>query len=342
MKAKAAYIKAPWQCELREVELPDEPPAGWVLLRIEACGVCGTDLTTAAAKAEDWQPVGHEIAGVIEKLGPEVHGLEPGQSVALESSSYCGQCERCRNGRPDLCRGGAPNFWSQPAMGFSDFMLTPACCAVPYEGLTPEVACMAEPHGVAYDTVKTADIQMGDRVCLVGPGPIGLAAAALAIHRGAARVLCIGKSANRKRLEFAAELGAETLTCDGPLEELADLHEQFDHVLMTAPTRFIVPALAFLAYGGEMTYIGIGPETGTISFDANKFHFRKLQLRASCASPAIYFPAVLGLVKSGVMPGEKLISHVFALDDVAQAFELCRENKQETLKVVVKNAGHEK
>jgi len=334
VKVQSTYVKAPWQVELREIELPDDPPTGWVLLRVEACGICGTDLTTAAEKATDFQPIGHEIAGVIEKLGHGVTALEIGQTVALESSSFCGRCDLCRDGRMDLC-GKAANFWSQPAMGLGDHMMAPACCCVPYEQLTPSVACLAEPNGVAYDMVKTAEIAMGDRVCLVGPGPIGLAAAVLAIHRGASRLLCIGREANRKRLAVAAALGAETLATDEPLDALADLAGQFDHVLMTAPTGCIAPGLALLGYGGRMTYIGIGTGDATICFDANQFHFRKLQLRASMAGPAIYFPAVIRLMQAGVIPGEKLISHTFGLDEVAEAFEFCRDQKQDTLKVVI-------
>jgi L-iditol 2-dehydrogenase len=177
---------------------------------------------------------------------------------------------------------------------------------------------------------------MGDRVALVGPGPIGLVATALAKHQAPARLMMIGRPDGKKRLEMAEDLGAETLALNGSLADRKDLHRQFDHVLMTAPPAHIEPALSLLAYGGEMTYIGIGTGQERISFDADDFHFRKLQLRASFASPGIYLPAVLRLLKAGVIPGEKLISHVFSLKDIAQAMLTCRDHKAEVLKVVVK------
>jgi L-iditol 2-dehydrogenase len=161
-----------------------------VLIRVEACGICGSDLTAAEEKAKDWKPFGHEIAGIIEQVGDGCEGLHVGDKVVLESSSFCGKCDLCRNGRVDLCNK-APKFWSEPAMGFSDYMLAPAGCVVPYEGLSPEVASLAEPAGVAWDMVKTADIEMGDRVYLIGPGPIGLMAIPLAMRRGAEKVVCI-------------------------------------------------------------------------------------------------------------------------------------------------------
>jgi L-iditol 2-dehydrogenase len=113
-------------------------------------------------------------------------------------------------------------------------------------------------------------------------------------------------------------------------------------VLVTAPVEIIPSALDLLAYGGALTYIGIGTGSGVISFDANDFHFRKLQLRASFASPALYLPAVLDLLKAGIIPGEQIISHQFALSDLAQAMFLCRDDRENAVKVVVKpgpNAG---
>lgn len=335
MPVRSLHLKAPWQCELREVGRPPLP-AGWIRIAVEACGICGTDLTAAASGAREWQPVGHEVAGRITELAPDVTGLAPGQRVVLESSSSCGRCPACRDGRPDLCNGKAPNFWGQPAMGMSDEFTVPACCAVPYDGLTAAEACLAEPCGVAYDLVQTADIAMGERVMLIGPGPIGLAAAALARSRGAAEVVVVGTARSPRRLAAAAELGAATrASADPGFADLAALDGGFDHVLNTAPTATIAPALRFLAYGGRQSFIGIGEGPAQITFDANAFHFRKLQLRASFASPALYFPAVLRLMRAGVIPVRRLLSHTFPLARAAEAFALCRERKDETLKVVV-------
>jgi L-iditol 2-dehydrogenase len=333
MKTLSGYLRAPWQFELREVELPAMPPPAEILVRVEACGICGTDLATAD-QAKEWQAFGHEIAGVIEQVGPGVGHLQPGQKVVLETSTFCGHCELCRNGRVDLCNK-APNFWGRSAMGFSERLLAPACCAVPYEGLSPEIASLAEPAGVAYDMVKTAAPQLGERVALIGPGPIALMAIPLLLRSGARHVVCLGRSHSSRRMEIARRLGAEVVIADGPISERRELHRQFDHVLVTAPVDSIPPALALLAYGGELTYIGIGTGAGTISLDANDFHFRKLQLRASFASPALYFPVVLELLRAGIIPGEEIISHRFALPDLAQAMHLCRDDKKNVAKVIV-------
>lgn len=335
MVVRSVRIQAPWQCEVRPVELPALKP-GWIRIGVEACGICGTDLTAAAAGATTWEPIGHEVAGRILELAPDVAGLQVGQAVVLESASFCGRCPSCRDGRVDLCTGKAPNFWGQASMGMADEFLVPACCAVPYEGLTPAEACLAEPCGVALDLVQTADIRLGQSVLVIGPGPIGLAAAALARNRGAARLVVVGTPRSKARLEIARELGAETVVSSDPaFADLAALDGAFDHVLNTAPTPAIAPSFRFLAYGGIETFIGIGTGDGTISFDANAFHFRKLQLRASFSSPAIAFPAVLRLMRAGVIPVRRLISHILPLDRAADAFAICRERKDEAVKVVV-------
>jgi L-iditol 2-dehydrogenase len=330
-------MTGPWQFELRDVELPDAPPPGHVLLKVTACGVCGTDVFFAGVNRQ-MKPFGHEVAAVIEKIGANVVGIEVGRTVVLESAGFCGRCDLCRNGRVDLCNKG-PGFWNQPAMGFSDRMICPAERCVPYEGLSPDVACLAEPAGVAYDMVRVAEIRLGDRVCVVGPGPIGLMAVAMARHAGAVRLACVGRSSGVKRLEVAKAFGAETHAIDGSLAEVKALARQFDHVLMTAPPEFIPPALSLLAYEGKLTFIGLAHGEASFTIHADDFHFRKLQIRSSFASPATYLPRALELIKTGIVPGSRLISHRFALADIRQAMDTARDAKATVLKIVVGSGG---
>jgi len=156
---------------------------------------------------------------------------------------------------------------------------------------------------------------------------------AVAKHRGATRLACLARAGNNARLAIAKELGAEI----HDIADCAHLENAFDHLLVTSPPATIPPLLPLLTFGGRATYIGIGEGDATISFDANAFHFRKLQLRASHASPAMYFPAALALLKSGAIPSERLVSHRFALDDVQQAFDVLRDPALGAVKVVITN-----
>ena len=102
---RVAYVKAPFQFELREMEIP-RPGEGQILLDVRACAVCGTDMHTAALEAVEYTSFGHEIAGVVLETGSGVHRLQPGDKVAVESGTFCHVCENCRNGRTDLCTNG--------------------------------------------------------------------------------------------------------------------------------------------------------------------------------------------------------------------------------------------
>ena len=336
MKTRSAQVQSPWKTRVVDVELP-EPGVGQALIEVKACGVCGTDLT-AAMKDERWHPFGHEVAGEVRAVGHGVNNIKPGDQVVLESASYCGTCDVCRSGRVDLCNKGA-NFWGQPALGFSDRMIAPAGACVRYEQLAPEVACLAEPAGVAFDMVRTAGIQLADRVAVIGIGPIGLAAVALAIHGGASQVTAIAHGHSRARIELARRMGAKVITVDASTPMTRESIGEFEHVLCTAPVDVLPQAMSLLTFGGILTYVGIGTGNPVISFDANAFHFRKLQLRSSFASPAIYYPQVLRMLAAGVIPGDQLISHRYALGDIQQALDTCRDDKETTLKVVITNGS---
>jgi L-iditol 2-dehydrogenase len=334
---QAAYLQVPFQFEIREVPMP-EVRDGWALVRVEACGICGTDLHYARHLATRWQGFGHEVAGVVAAAGRGVAHVKAGDAVVLESGSYCAVCANCRNGRVDLCNN-APNFWNNPTMGFADYILAPAQALVPYDAtrLTPEVACLAEPLGVALDSVFTADIPLGSEVLVLGLGPIGLMMLPLVRMRGAAHIYAANRSG--RRLEVARLLGADTViqTSETPLAGYPFRKQGVDRALVSAPPAAIVEAMPAMRYGGIIAFIGIEfGEGARISFDVNDFHFSKLQLRASHAAPALYFPTCLQLMMDGHIDGAALVSHVLPLARIDEAMQLVRDQREAVVKVVVK------
>ncbi len=340
---RAAFVRAPWQVEVREVPVPEVVP-GWVLVRVEACGLCGTDLHIAGlvdhqltqSGATKWQGFGHEVAGVVAAIGPGVANVKEGDTVVLESGSYCGLCDLCRNGRADLCNKG-PNFWSNQSMGFADYILAPAQACVPYSELDPIVACLAEPLGVAIDMVTTADIRLGNEVLVLGLGPIGLMAIPLLRRMGAQRIYAANRSGGR-RSELATALGADEviITRTEPLARDRFRKDGVDRALVSASPAAIAGTLRLLRYGGILSFIGItfGAEA-EVRFDANEFHFNKLQLRASHAAPALFFPLALDLLRDDHVPGADFVSHTFSLDDMERALLVARDAREEVIKVVV-------
>lgn len=335
-KMLAAFVKAPFQFEVREVPVP-EVRDDWALIKVEACGICGTDLHTARTEAKKWQPFGHEVAGVVAKVGRHVTNVKEGDRVALESASFCGHCALCRNGRVDLCNK-APNFWGNETMGFAETMLAPKECLVPFDGLDSEVACLAEPLGVSADMAYTASIGLGNEVLVLGLGPIGLMALPLARMQGAARVYAANRSGG-KRVQVARQYGADEvyLTAEKPLAQMPFHKGGVDRALVSAVPQTLPDVMQVMNIGGIISFIGIeyGPGAA-IRFDANAFHFKKLQLRASFASPALYFPLCLQLLKDGHVDGRAVISHTFPLERIAEAMRLLRDDRENTLKIVIR------
>jgi L-iditol 2-dehydrogenase len=335
---KAAYVRAPFQFQVRDVPLrpitDDE-----VLVRVKACGVCGTDMATAATEAREWQPFGHEISGVVESAGARVTRVKPGDDVVLESGTFCRACDDCRNGRVDLCNNG-PNYWLKGPMGFSELIIAPREMAIPFTGMSHQEAALVEPLGVAIDLVKTADVQLGNHVLVIGVGPIGLMAIALARMQGASRVYAVSPSRAEKRIELARRFGAEEvfLADRGGFDASRFPRGGLDRVLVTAPPTALPSAIDAARVGGIVAFIGIeyGPRA-TVSFDANAFHFRKLQLRASFAGPALYFPMALELIRTGRIDAASLVSHRFGLDDIAGGFAALRDDKSAAVKGVMVN-----
>ncbi len=320
--------------ELKEISLrplaPDE-----IRLKVDACGICGTDLLEPPPGAIKETGFGHEIAGEILETGSAVLHLHPGQKIALESSSACGLCSHCRNAQQELCTD-LRHFGKLGQFGMAEQMIAPAVSAVPYEGLSPEIACLSEPLGVAIDMVRLAEIHPDSNVLITGPGPIGLMALALVRRMGARRVFVAAHSSSSARIALAKRWGADAIVDPDvtPLDQF-DYGGPLDRALVTTPPATLPSVCQALGRGGIISFIGIRWGEGTwATLDINAFHFKKLQLRASFASPALFTPLALQYLREGVVNGEELISHRFPLSRIAEAFAAAR-NKATAIKVVV-------
>ena len=282
---RVAYVKAPFQFELREMEIP-RPGEGQILLDVRACAVCGTDMHTAALEAVEYTSFGHEIAGVVLETGSGVHRLQPGDKVAVESGTFCHVCENCRNGRTDLCTNGKSII---------------------------------------------------DDVAVVGLGPIGLMTIALAKAAGARNIYAIQKSDRSKaRIELAKKLGATViLTKDTDLNSYSFPRGGLNKIMVTAGPSVIPEMFKIAVYGGIISFLGIDMANGNITFNANDFHFKKLQLRASYAVPALWFPRALDLLKNKVVDPDDFITQTFPLEEIQKWFEKQRDDSSDVIKMVM-------
>ena len=207
-----AYFLGNQTIETRPLALP-EPGEGQVLVKVCACGVCGTDVHIyhgGKGSADVTPPVilGHEFSGHVVKLGSGVTGLEEGQLITVDPNIYCGKCRPCRQGQKQMCHHMQAVGVNMDG-GFADCCLVPyaQCVAVP-EGTDPEVAALAEPLACCLHGIDRAGIRPGENVLVIGGGTIGQIMLQLARLAGAAKVVLSEPVAARR--ELAVRLGLES------------------------------------------------------------------------------------------------------------------------------------
>lgn len=329
---KQAFLKAPYQVEIRDIPSPiindDE-----VLIQIKACGICGSDINTAQTAAS-YHPFGHELAGVITAVGSHVTNVAIGDAVALESSSYCGNCSMCRNGHPELCI----NRYVPPYEGFAEEIAVNASAVVKIDGISFEEASIVEPMGVAVDMVEVADIRMNDHVVVYGAGPIALLAIRLARLKGAGKITVLAHSHSKARVELARFYGADQVIYTDLTDPKDILKEQnVQRILVTTPPSTLPDIADWAAFGAVISVIGIAKsqEESLCTLDINKMHFKRLQLRFSFASPALFFPLCIDMIRKGLVDVKPLISHRFALEQMDEAMKLCQRDKEHVVKVLM-------
>lgn len=280
---------------------------------------------------------------VVVAVGEGVTDYFVGDRIALNTASPCGKCSICApvpygSGRPDLCRTPI-TYWGGPQMGFGDYIVSPAACAskIPND-MTFDVASLAEPMGVSIDLVETGEVRAGDNVLIIGPGPLGLGAVTASLRAGAAHVALAGLSGSLARMESGKALGAnELIEVDkANIVEYYSSRPAPNKILVTAPPQCLKDAFEIAPFGATIAYIGIAWGPGAmVEFDADTFHFKKLSLKASFASPDTQLKKAIRLLETAPELGRELISHRFKLDDIADAMTMCRDDRERTVKKMI-------
>lgn len=334
---KAAYVKAPFEIVVKEA--PQRPLLETeVRLQVNACGLCGHDLIMARYAATEQQQFGHEVVGTVTEVGRLVENVRPGDRVVLESGTYDLFSDAARNGRVDLDNHG-PNFWvkNDDPMGFSESMIAPSqCCVKVPDGVTDAQAVLTEPLGVALDLLKTAEIKLGQDVLVMGLGAIGLMAARLAKLSGARHVYATQWPGSKAKNALAISWGVDAVISPDAVKDYPFPAGGVDHVLVTAHPSVLPDAFAVCNRGGIVSYLAIAyGEDRFVTLDTCYIHEKKLQLRASNASPALYFPECLSLIAAGMVDTAALISHRCTLDTLPEAVLRFAGDKENGVKCVM-------
>lgn len=342
MRALVKTAKGPGNLELREVPLP-EIEFGEALIRVRACGICGSDLKIQDDKHPNTPPVviGHEFAGEIVKLGENVTGWNVGDRVVSEQHfKACGHCRQCLTGNAFACSSKrAPGYFSDGA--FTEFIKVPAWLLhrIP-ENLSYVEAAFTEPSAVAaHGMLDRTGIDPEDIVLILGCGPIGLVAGKMAQVSGASKVIITGVDRDEiARLPKARELGIDQVVnvMQTDLVELVnDLTqgEGADVVIeLSGAPPAIEQAFQLARRLGRVGIIG-QPSTDEIKIPYRQALFRALTVSFSYSSKYTSWERVLSLFEREAIRPSQFITHVLPLVDWERGFDLSRSG--EAVKVVL-------
>lgn len=316
-----------------DVPVPRPPMADEVLVAVEACGICGTDLHIAHwddsyhhMAASLPVTIGHEMAGIVREAGAAVPAAARGQRVVVRPSVTCGSCEGCRTQGEDGCTNRRGIGIARDG-GFAPLLVAPwRNCVAVADGLPPDLAALAEPVSVAAQAVARAGPLAGRRLLVLGPGFIGLAVALVAQAQGASVVLA-GRD-DRPRLAQAAEVGVEATIDTAEIDLSEGIAARFgsaelDIVIEAAGSSAAVHAsLPLLRSGGVFVVVGI--HGAPVPIDLAALVRRQIDLRGSYRAPVALWPDVLAFLATH---HEALgrVSRAFPFANVMEAFTLAEE-----------------
>lgn len=328
MKAFAKLGSAAGEAGLREIPKP-EPGPGEVLLRVAACGVCGSDLHAyRSAPGYEWvkapNVLGHEFAGTVEEVGAGVEEAEPGDDATVVAIQGCGRCETCLVGSTHLCPRRQVIGLNYDG-GMSEYVVVEARHLVPLPmGIDLNLAALAEPLSVAVHAVLVrASIRPGQTAVVTGPGPIGLMCAVVAKLSGG-EVLVVGTAADADvRLPAAERFGLRTANLgDASLGE--HLVQAFGDrrpdawVEASGAVRALESALSMVRPGGTVTVVGMFSES--FSFFPTDAVRSELGLMFSYASNYPDYRLALDLLARAEVDWTQL-TRSYPLEDASKAFE---------------------
>lgn len=315
--------------------VPDPVPApGTVVLRVAACGICGTDhMYVRSRLLPDGTTLGHEFAGTVEEIGAGVGGWRAGDAAAVVPILYCGACEWCASSRENLCPAGTRRTigCGGGAGGMAERALVPASALrrLP-AGLDVRLGALVEPTAVAYHALGLADVRPGTRVAIVGLGPIGLLAGVLARRQGAA---VFGLDVRATRLACGRRLGFEALHSDAAADEqIRERTGGGPDVVIEASGRAesIERAAGLARIGGRVVLVSAHHAPAQIH--PIRWLARSIALLPSLAYTPSDFDAALALVADGTIDARRLVTGTTPLAGVQRLFD---EVESDAIKVLI-------
>lgn len=322
---KAVVIEKP---QVVRVVERDQPYAGLgeVLVRVRACGVCGTDVHIFHGGFRADYPVipGHEFSGEVAEAGPDVTHVSAGDPIVIDPNITCGVCPYCRRGLIHLCENLEAVGVNMPG-GFEEFCLVPAkqVYGLP-AGVPWEEAAFVEPLACCVHGIDRAQIQPGDSVAVIGAGSIGLLMLQLAKAAGA-RLVAVSEPTARKA-ELARALGADVVvdpTAGDVRSAVLDLTGIGADVVIecVGSARTAAQAMTLSRRGGRVVLFGVAPKEAEIAVRPYDVFINELTVLGSYINPFTHARAI-ELIAAGRVRVQEIISHRVPLPEFPRAMEL--------------------
>jgi len=343
---KALELVAYEKFEYKEVPLP-EVQANEVLIKVAACGICGSDVHGMDGSSGRRIPpiiMGHEAAGTIEKLGADVDQStwKAGDRVTFDSTVYCGNCWHCTRGEINLCDNrmvlGVSCDDYRRHGAFAEYIAVHQriLYRLPDE-LSFEQAAMVEAVSIAVHAVSRTPVQLGDTAVIVGAGMIGLLCLQAVKAAGCSRIISI--DLDKQKLETAKRLGANHCINPSDTDAIKEIQAltngrgadiAFEAVGLS---QTVNTAIESLRKGGSCTLVGNIHKT--VEFPLQKVVTQEISLIGTCGSAGEY-PACLDLIANGTIDVESLISAVRPLSEGEEWFTRLHKSEPGLTKVILK------
>jgi threonine dehydrogenase-like Zn-dependent dehydrogenase len=330
---KTMYVpifKGEGRLEYEERPVPQiEQPAD-VLVKIEACGICGTDLNILAVppahKATPNIIIGHEGVGVVEAVGTSVAGLHPGDRVVIAPRLTCGQCQYCRRGLDNQCTNYS-TIGTTIDGAFAPYLVAPQSALYKISAAVPrDDAAFFEPLSCVVGSVGRAPIQAGDNVAIIGAGPMGLLFAQTYRLLGAGRIIVADISPHR--LGFVQEMGMDVVLNPTQVDLPQAVHEITElgaDVVVDAVGNQMGTAIKLARRGGQVILFGLRPHDNP---PVNQYTITRYDLTLHGTFVGLHpFEQTIQLLESRRLQPSQLITHRVPLSELAQGVEMMRSGQ---------------
>lgn len=327
---RAAFFEGNGVLEIKEVESPKIKKPDDLILEIEVCSICGTDVHVLSVppgyNMEPGNVLGHELVGKVIETGEEVRNFKAGDRVVVNPNDYCGKCKYCLMNYPNQCQNIVPMGLGGEG-GFAEYIRVSEKVAFRIsDDLPAEIAAFAEPLACAVNGINKLKVGPGESVTILGAGPIGLIFVQLMKASGAYPIIV--SEPNGFRREYAIKSGADYTV--NPFE--TDL-ENFvmektgmgtDHAIDVVGTQ-LWDAVKVIRKGGKVLLFGVNT-TAQQSVIQSRITFKEAVIMGTWLANAT-FPKAVQILESGVLKLKELVTHTLPLEEMITGIELLRKGE---------------